>query len=175
MAWDRMRGHDAALASFRAALAGNRLGQAYLFVGPSGVGKRLFARELAKALLCERPPGPLDACGRCPACAQVDAATHPDVFALRTPEDKHELPIDEMREFCRQMALKPSRGGKKIGIVEDADDFNEEPANCFLKTLEEPPPRSLLILIATGMDRQRATILSRCQIVRFAALAPAAV
>src|SRR5207244_631480 len=72
-------------------------------------------------------------------------------------------------------ALKPSRGGKKIGIVEDADDFNEESANCFLKTLEEPPPRSLLILIATGTDRQRPTILSRCQIVRFAALAPAAV
>jgi DNA polymerase-3 subunit delta' len=173
MSWDRVRGHDAARQSFQTAFALGRLGQAYLFAGPDGVGKRLFARELAKALLCERPPAPLAACDRCPACAQVEAGTHPDVFTLRTPEGKHELPVAEMREFCKRLAQKATRGARKIGIVEDADDFNEESANSFLKTLEEPAPGSLLLLLATGIDRQLPTILSRCQVVRFAPLPPA--
>jgi DNA polymerase-3 subunit delta' len=172
MAWDRIRGQGEALGTFRAAVAKGRLGQAYLFAGPDGVGKRLFATELAKALLCERPPAPLTACDRCPACAQVAAGTHPDVFTARTPKDKHEMPVDEMRAFCTQMALKPTRGRRKVGIVEDADDFNEASANCFLKTLEEPPPGSLLVLLATGTDRQLSTILSRCQVVRFNPLKP---
>jgi DNA polymerase-3 subunit delta' len=172
MSWDRIRGHDAARQKFQTALDRGRLGQAYLLVGPEGVGKRLFARELAKALLCERPPAPLTACDRCASCAQVDARTHPDVFAVRTPEGKHELPIDEMRAFCAQMALKPTRGSRKLGIVEDADDFNDASANCFLKTLEEPPPGSLLLLLATNTERQLSTILSRCQVVRFAPLRP---
>jgi DNA polymerase-3 subunit delta' len=172
MAWNRIRGHDAVLQNFRRALANGRFGQAYLFVGPEGVGKHLFARELAKALLCERPPEPLTACDRCPSCAQVEVGTHPDLFQARTPDDKNELPVAEMRTFCTKMALKPTRGSRKIGIVEDADDFNEESANTFLKTLEEPPPGSLLILIGTTPDRQLSTILSRTQLVRFAALRP---
>jgi DNA polymerase-3 subunit delta' len=172
MSWDRIRGHDPAHYTFQTAAARGRLGQAYLFVGPDGVGKRMFARELAKSLLCESPPAALTACDRCPSCAQVEAGTHPDVFAVRTPEGKHELPIDEMREFCTKMALKPTRGGRKVGIVEDADDFNDASANSFLKTLEEPPPGSLLILLATGTDRQLPTILSRCQVVRFTPLGP---
>ncbi len=173
MGWDRIRGHDAVRDNFLAAHARGRLGQAYLFAGPDGIGKRLFADELAKALLCERPPAALTACDACPSCAQVNAGSHPDVFRLRTPEGKHELPIDETRAFTARMALKSSRGAKKVGVVEDADDFNEESANAFLKTLEEPPPGSLLILLATGIDSQLPTILSRCQLVRFAPLGPA--
>jgi DNA polymerase-3 subunit delta' len=175
MAWDRIRGQEAARRTFLAASEHGRLGQAYLLAGPDGVGKRLFAKELAKSLLCERPPAPVTACGDCPACAQVEAGTHPDVLHLRTPEGKHELPVDSMREFCSQLALKPVRGSRKVGIVEDADDFNEESANSFLKTLEEPPPGALLLLVATDADRQLPTILSRCQVVRFAPLSDAEV
>lgn len=173
MSWDRIRGQDAPRNTFFTALEAGRLAHSYLLVGPEGVGKRLFARELAKAFLCEHPPAQLTACDRCPACAQVAAGTHPDLLFLRTPEDKHELPVDEMRAFCAQVALKPTRGPRKIGIVEDADDFNASSANSFLKTLEEPPPGALLLLLATGTDRQLPTILSRCQVVRFAPLAPA--
>lgn len=170
MSWDRIRGQDAARRTFLTAIERGRLGQAYLLVGPEGVGKRLFARELAKAFLCEKPPAKMIACDRCPVCSQVEAGTHPDVLYLRTPEGKHELPVSEMRDFCAHLALKPTRGNRKIGIVEDADDFNEESANSFLKTLEEPPPGALLLLRASGTDRQLPTILSRCQTVRFAAL-----
>jgi DNA polymerase-3 subunit delta' len=167
MVWERIRGHDAARDQLLAAHRRGRLAHAYLFVGPPGVGKRLFAVEFAKALLCDRPPAPLTACDACPSCAQVAAETHPDFFTVRTPEDKHELPVEDMHEFCGKLALKPARGPRKVGVVEDADDFNESSANCFLKTLEEPPPGSVLILLATSAELQLPTILSRCQVVRF--------
>ncbi len=173
MSWDRIRGQDAARRTLLEALNRGRLGQAYLLVGPDGVGKCLFACELAKAFLCEKPPAHMTACDTCPACSQVEAESHPDLLFLRTPEGKHELPVAAMREFCAHLALKPTRGPRKIGIVEDADDFNEESANSFLKTLEEPPPGALLLLIGTGTDRQLPTILSRCQVVRFAPLTDA--
>src|ERR1051326_4243469 len=126
MSWERIRGHAEAKQTFRAAFDRGRLGQSYLLVGPEGVGKRLFARELAKALLCERPPSPLTACDSCPGCAQVEAHTHPDFLTLRTPEGKHELPVEEMRTFCGLLSRKSGRSGRKIGIVEDADDLNAE-------------------------------------------------
>jgi DNA polymerase-3 subunit delta' len=173
MSWDRIRGQDAARETFRAAFVRKRLAHAYLLVGPDGVGKRLFARELARALLCEKPSAPLAACGNCPGCAQVEARTHPDFHTVRTPPDKHELPVDEIRDFCAKLARKPSRGGRVVGIVEDADDFNAESANAFLKTLEEPPSGAILLLIATGTTHLLPTILSRCQLVRFASLSAA--
>jgi DNA polymerase-3 subunit delta' len=173
MGWNQIRGHAPARRFFQAAAERGRLGQAYLFVGPEGVGRRLFARELAKALLCERPLAALTACDKCPSCQQVAAETHPDVLTLSTPEGKHELPVEEMRDFCSQLSLKPVRGGRKIGIVLDADDFNLESANSFLKALEEPPPGVVLILIASSADQQLGTILSRCQVVRFFPLSPA--
>src|SRR5918995_6985068 len=134
MAWERIRGHDAAREQLLTAYGRGRLAHAYLFVGPPGVGKRLFAVELAKALLCDRPPAELTACDAWPSCAQVEAGTHPDFFTARKPEDKHDLPIDAVREFCSRLGLKPAKGGRKVGVVEDADDFNDESANCFLKT-----------------------------------------
>lgn len=175
MAWDQIRGHDAVRDRIIAAATAGRLGHAYLFAGPEGVGKRLFATELAKARLCEQPPRPMTACGRCPACLQVLAGTHPDAFTVRRDEDANELDVETMREFCHRLSMKSSRGRGKIGIVEDADDFNASSANCFLKPLEEPPPGSLLILLATSVDRQLPTILSRCQVVSFAPLPPAEV
>jgi len=170
MAWSRIRGHDHLVARFRRVYEQGRLGHAYLLAGPPGVGKRLFAREFAKALLCEQPPAPLTACDRCPGCRLVEADNHPDYLCALKPEDKQEFPIETMRAFIETLGLKPSRGSRKVALVEDADDFNEESANVFLKTLEEPPPGSLLMLRVTSLETQLPTILSRCQPVRFAPL-----
>jgi DNA polymerase-3 subunit delta' len=173
LAWQRVRGHDALVEGFRRAVQRGRLAHAYLFTGPAGVGKRLFALELAKSLLCEKAPeGSLQACDRCPSCVLVEAGTHPDFFPAVRPPDALEFPIDFMRQLCRSFALKSARGRGKVVLIDDADDLNEESANCFLKTLEEPPPRSVLILIGSTPDRQLQTIVSRCQVIRFAPLPP---
>lgn len=170
MSWPRVRGHDGVIAAFRTALNRGRLGHAYLFVGPPAVGKRLVAVELARSLLCESPRDG-DACDRCAACELVDAGTHPDLFEFRRPDDKNDLPIEVMRKLTEDLSLKPMRGGRKVAILDDADDLNPASANCFLKTLEEPPPASLLILIGESLQRQLPTIRSRCQVVHFAPLA----
>jgi DNA polymerase-3 subunit delta' len=180
MSWQRVRGHDAHVDAFRRAVQRGRLAHAYLFTGPGGVGKHLFAVELAKALLCESAPADssqssLEACDRCAACVQVEADTHPDFFRAVRPEDKHEFPVELMRELCQAFSFKSARGRGKVVLLDDADDLNQESANCFLKTLEEPPLRSVLILIGSTPDRQLPTIVSRCQVIRFAPLADAAV
>ncbi len=171
--------HESQIARFRAAVENDRLGSTYLFVGKPGVGKRTFAIKLAQALLCERPTGNLIACESCPACQQVQSLTHPDLIHISKPADKSIIPVELFigdKEHRRQVGLihdiglKPFRGGRKIAIIDDADFLNQEGANSLLKTLEEPPPNSLLILIGTSEQQQLQTILSRSQIVRFSPL-----
>ncbi|MBY0523766.1 MAG: DNA polymerase III subunit delta' [Gemmataceae bacterium] len=180
MSWQRVRGHDNLVRSFAQAKRRGRLAHAYLFAGPTGVGKRLFAHELAKALLCEDPPETLRACEQCPGCIQVEAGSHPDFFATGRPEESPHIPIDSVRELCRVLSLKPVRGHGKVAIIDDADELQDPitgnaAANAFLKTLEEPSPGSVLLLIGTSPDRQMQTIVSRCQVVRFAPLSDAIV
>lgn len=168
MSWVPLVGHDAALVQLRRALARGRLGHAFLFVGPPGIGKRRAAAHVAQGLLCETHlAATLDPCGKCAGCKQVEEDSHPDFFAVAKPSDKHEMPIHVIQELCEKLSLKPARGRHKIAVVDDADLLNEEAANCFLKTLEEPPPASLLILLASSVETQLATIVSRCQILRF--------
>ncbi len=141
---------------------------AFLFVGPEGVGKRRFALTLAQALLCEQHDATaLDPCGTCPSCRQVESDSHPDVLQVQKPEEKHELPIGTIRQLCHDLSLKPMRGARRVAIVDDADDLSEEAANAFLKTLEEPPPGAVLILIGTSAELQLDTILSRCRVLSF--------
>ena len=183
MSWQCIRGHEQWVEAFNHAVQRGRLAHAYLFVGPSGIGKRLFAGELAKALLCEgHSGGKLEACDKCPACILVEAGTHPDFFTNPRPwldeegkKEVNEFPIHLMRELCAGFALKSARGRGKVAILDDADDLSAESANCFLKTLEEPPPRSVFVLIGTRPDLQFLTVVSRCQIVRFAPLHESAV
>jgi DNA polymerase III subunit delta' len=188
MAWQGISGHailghDAVVDQFRRALAKNRLASTFLFIGPAGIGKRTFALKFAQSLLCDRvSPTELDACGSCPACQQVAAGSHPDVERIAKPEDKAFIPLElligdadhRMRAgLCYNISLKPFSGKRRIAIIDDADAFNREGANCLLKTLEEPPPDAILILIGTSEQRQLPTIRSRCQIIRFQPLSPA--
>ncbi len=172
MSWHSIRGHDRVIEKLKTSLQQGRFPHALLFVGPDGIGKKAVARKLAQALLCEvNPPAHLNPCGQCPGCVQVAGFTHPDFIETGTPPDKHELPISVIRELCDQFALKPSRGGYKVALLDDADDLNAESSNAFLKTLEEPPPGSVLILLGTAAELQLETIVSRCQVVRFDPLA----
>lgn len=186
MTWQGIRGQDEVVARFRTALAQHRLASTFLFVGPDGCGKRSFALKLAQSLLCERNrEEELSPCGACPACKQVLAGSHPDIDYVKKPEDKNTIPIElligetehRMREgLCYRISLKPFSGKRKIAILDDADYLNDSmkaSANALLKTLEEPPPRSVLILLGTSEQRQLPTIRSRCQVVRFQPL-PAA-
>jgi DNA polymerase-3 subunit delta' len=171
MPWSEIKGHEAVQAAFERAAQRGRLAHAYLFVGVAGIGKRTFARQLAKTVLCEGERQTWDSCDRCAACKLVDSGTHPDLYTLAMPEDKHEFPMKLITDFIRDFSLKPARGSRKFAIIDDADQFNDESSNAILKTLEEPPPGSVLILIGTSADRQLATIRSRCQVIPFRRLA----
>lgn len=179
--WHGIIGHDEVVEQFRRTLAARRLASTYLFVGPPGVGKRRFAMELARVLLCtEVPEAELAPCGRCESCRMLAAGNHPDVELVSLPVDKSSLPIElfigdhehrNQEGLCHNIGLRPFFGKRKVAIIDDADRFNNNSANCLLKTLEEPPPSAVIILIGTSPSRQLPTIRSRSQIVRFAPLA----
>ncbi|MCR9295759.1 MAG: AAA family ATPase [bacterium] len=177
MRWEDLLGHDQQQTWFRTAARNGRLATSFLLVGPDGIGKRCFARLIAKGLLCRNAPArELDFCNACEDCAQVDASTHPDLIQVSKPAERSELPIKlligeadkRMREgLCYEISLKPYAGRRKIAILDDADYLNAEGANCLLKTLEEPPTNSLLFLIGSSLQRQLPTIRSRCQCILF--------
>lgn len=170
-------GHDEPKDRFRRTIERGRLASTYLFVGPEGVGKRFFAERLAASLLCAGDKQEdLTPCGACDGCRLIAGRTHPDLLRIARPEGKTTLPVDlfigpadrRNREgLCHEIALRPLIATRRVAIIDDADDFSVETANCLLKTLEEPPPGSLLILIGTSLSRQLPTIRSRSQVVRF--------
>lgn len=179
MPWDDVLNHAGPFERFARSIQHGRLASTYLFVGPDGVGKHRFAVRLAQALLCERSSDPMQPCESCSACAQVKARTHPDLILVSKPPDKTTLPVElfigdkehrRQRGLVHDIGLKPFRGGRRIAIVDDVDFFNAEGANSLLKTLEEPPEHSLMILVGSSEQKQLSTILSRSQIVRFGSL-----
>jgi DNA polymerase-3 subunit delta' len=146
----------------------DRLAHAYLFAGNSLKELEDMARTLAKAVNCLSPPRrashglALDSCDACDPCRRIDRFNHPDVLWLR-PESKLRLiTIDQIRELMQMVNLKPTVAQFKVGIIVAADRLTLQAANAFLKTLEEPPPKSILILLTTEPQRILETILSRC-------------
>jgi DNA polymerase-3 subunit delta' len=177
MDWDSFVGHEQQRQWFRNAVQHDRLASTFLMVGPSGIGKRTFARLVAKSLLCTgNDPKQFSPCGRCETCVQVEKGTHPDVIDVHREKDKSTLSIDQlvggekarMREgLCYELRIKPYSGRRKIAIIDDIDTLGVEGANSLLKTLEEPPPGAIIFLIGTSEQKQLRTIRSRSQIVRF--------
>jgi DNA polymerase-3 subunit delta' len=146
----------------------DRLAHAYLFSGGSLKELEDVSRTLAKTVNCLAPTRrgpnglPLDACDHCDSCHRIDQYNHPDVSWIRPESKSRVITIDVMRELMQTVNLKPTVAAFKVGIIVAADRLNVQAANAFLKTLEEPPPKSLLILLTTEPQRMLETILSRC-------------
>ncbi len=165
MAFSQILGQDTAIQILRQALIHDRLAHAYLLVGPEGVGKRLTALTLAKAMNCLTPPESGEACEVCASCSKINSSNHADV--VRIEPDGDFIKIDQVREVQRQLRFRPLEGGRRICILDCADRLNEAAANALLKTLEEPPAETHLFLVSARPHRLLPTILSRCQWVKF--------
>lgn len=174
MSFQQIIGHRSAKKILLGAVEHNRVAGTYLFAGPEGIGKRLTATSLAALLNCDAPgSGPLDACGQCRSCRKIREMVHPDVIAVR-PE-KTVLKIEQIRQVLEVMALQPYEARHRVVIIDEADTMNESAANAFLKTLEEPPADSHIVLVTSRPSALLPTILSRCQTVAFQPLSMAEV
>jgi DNA polymerase-3 subunit delta' len=188
MAFRDIIGQDRAVNILLRTIQRDRLSSSYLFTGESGIGKKFTAINLAKAVNCLKNPPSLalpsqgggvgggdsellnqpDCCDECSSCKKIDAGVHPD-FLLISPEGG-QIRIEEIRAINNILSFKPFEGRNKVVIADEADTMNPFAANAFLKTLEEPPKDSLIILISSNPDRLPDTIRSRCSKVNFTPL-----
>jgi DNA polymerase III subunit delta' len=183
--FDQLIGNNTVKDLLRRILEAKRLPGAMLFVGEEGVGKKLFALEIAKALNCRKPRG-VEGCGECPACKRISKfnypqsaesddwkkiiwSDHPDVGMVVAP--KRVLLVEQMREIEGAANYRPFEGAARVFLVDDADKLNESSANALLKVLEEPPDTSHIILLTSRPAQLLSTIRSRCQMIRFSPIA----
>jgi DNA polymerase-3 subunit delta' len=150
-----------------------RLAHAYLFTGDHMDELDGIARTLAKVLSCQNPErdpngAAVDSCDKCLTCRKIEHGNHADVQWIRPESKSRVITIDQMRDLMHLINLKPTEAGYKVSVVVGADRLNIPAANAFLKTLEEPPPKSVLILLSTEPQRLLETILSRCLRLNFA-------
>ena len=141
------------------AIKNDRVAHAYIFAGPRGVGKTSTARIVAKALNCENPKDG-EPCNRCPQCMEINKGSHPDVIEIDAATNRG---IDQIRESREAVYYAPSKGKRKIYIIDEFHMLTKEAFNALLKTLEEPPEHVVFILATTELDKIPPTILSRCQ------------
>jgi len=166
-------GQDWVVSHLKTAMLAGRLSHAYLFLGPSGVGKATTARALAAALNCAQPGADGDACGTCPSCRRMQAGTHPDFLVIGPEESKTQIKIEQIRELRRLTEYPPLGGGWRVVLIKPAEALtavSDAAANALLKTLEEPPDRHLLVLTARGEAELLPTIVSRCHKLAFTPL-----
>jgi DNA polymerase-3 subunit delta' len=165
---DLLPWHAGACDRLSAAVASQRLPHGLLLQGPAGVGKERFASALAAALFCRGRGARLEACGECAECQLSRAGTHPDVHWLRPLEDKKSIGVDQVREVCESLAMTSMRSGYRVAIIVPADKMTTAAQNALLKTLEEPSPRTVLVLVTARPSVLLATLRSRCQRVEVA-------
>ncbi|MFQ6066775.1 MAG: DNA polymerase III subunit delta' [bacterium] len=166
MSFEEIEGQPGAIKILQKEMATSSLPGAYLFVGPTGVGKMLTALAFAKALNCKE--GGLDSCDHCSSCRKIDHMNHPDVRVINPEESS--IKIEQIRDLKREVGYRLFEGKKKVWIIEEADKLTVEAANSLLKILEEPPPDVVFILISETPEKLPPTILSRCEIINFFSL-----
>jgi DNA polymerase-3 subunit delta' len=184
--FDELTGNSRVKAVLKRMLVSDRLPGAMLFTGEEGIGKKLFALEIARALNC-RTPKDNEACGVCSSCVRIrklnyptrdDAdewtqiiwTDHPDVGLVVAP--RRVLRVEQMRQIEKEANYRPFEGKARVFLIDEADKLNDASANALLKVLEEPPRTSHLILITARPAMLLPTILSRCQMIRFSPLTP---
>lgn len=143
-----------------------RLGHGLLFHGAEGIGKKAFAIEFAHWLMCEQPLED-KACGQCKSCKLIQADSNPDLLTLYPEEEGKAIKVDQVRELIQKVSLTSHGSGYRVIIISPADALNINASNSLLKTLEEPPANTILILISDNPSKLMPTIRSRTQMVRF--------
>ena len=168
MALESAAGQPRAAALLDRALATGRVAHAYAFVGPAGSGRTATALAFAAALLCGQ-----GGCGACRTCALAAQRQHPDLHVIvptppeGNPRGPRAIRIGAIRELERRAWLRPAMAARKVFVLDDADRMTEDAPQAFLKTLEEPPPGTVIVLVLSRLRAVPATIISRCQVVRF--------
>lgn len=164
MTFDRIIGHERQKDFLRRTLANNRLAHAYLFEGPQGIGKRLTALALARAVFCLEGTG----CGECAPCRKIDHNNHPDLQVVE-PDGKM-IKIEQIRDLQKTLSFRPVESSRRVCLIDQADKMNSAAANSLLKTLEEPSAETLIILLSSRPEALLTTVLSRCQRLPFSRL-----
>ena len=164
MSFSEILGQETAKRYLRQVTASGKIPHAYLFTGIAGIGKTSTAKAFAMALNC-REPIDLEACGHCPSCRKFKGGNFPDFLSIQ-PEGQN-IRIQQIKDLNRRLNFAPAAGGYRVCVIHPAEAMNDESANAFLKTLEEPPPGNLLILKVTDPLDLLPTIVSRCQKVPF--------
>ena len=165
---DLLPWHESACDKLTAAVASQRLSHGLLLQGPAGVGKERFASALAAALFCKGRGERLEACGVCAECQLSKAGTHPDIHWLRIHDDKKSIGVDQVREVCEQLSMTSMRRGYRVAVIAPAEKMTTSAQNALLKTLEEPSPRTVLVLVTARPSALLATLRSRCQRIEVA-------
>lgn len=167
MSFKQIIGQDRAVNVLKSALLKNRLAHAYLFEGPPGVGKAFTALNFIKAINCLNAAGAADNCGECESCRKIDAKNHIDAGWLNVLKGKQQIAIEQVWQMQGQINLRPYEAKFKAFCIPDADFMSQEAQGALLKTLEEPPVKSIIILTTSNMPGLLDTIVSRCQLVKF--------
>lgn len=160
--FDEIIGNDKIKNQLKQAVDLNKTSHSYLFLGISGIGKKIIAKEFAKMILCE---GDNKYCNQCKSCIEFDSNNNPD-FILIEP-DGASIKIDQIRQMQKKIIEAPIISKNKVYIIDDADLMTTEAQNCLLKTLEEPPEYVTIILIGSKESSFLSTIKSRCTIIKF--------
>ncbi|MDX2469774.1 MAG: DNA polymerase III subunit delta' [SAR324 cluster bacterium] len=164
MPFSSIFGHEDILKRLQVAFASDHIPSAYLFTGPEGIGKGVTAKTLAQMLNCTTHNN----CGFCDSCRMFLSDSHPDFIIVR-PDGKN-IKISQIKALIQNLSLKPTYAKKRVVVIKQANQFNLESANAFLKVLEEPPLDTLLVLTASDESQLIDTLLSRCQKMSFAPL-----